>query len=130
MSPNPVAASALLLSATLAALLTQRDPERMSPSLPRLEHAVPELPRSPVAREVRPSLDPASGLLAARVRAALAGKKERANDRPAPSPIRREPAAGTERRWRCGDWVELWQGSGKGRTCEWRSIPARPSREP
>lgn len=22
--------------------------------------------------------------------------------------------------WTCGAWVELWQGSGSGRTCEWR----------
>jgi hypothetical protein len=31
--------------------------------------------------------------------------------------------------WVCEEWVELWQGSGRARTCEWRpAAPAEPLR--
>jgi hypothetical protein len=41
----------------------------------------------------------------------------KAPNSPATSKGAPKPAA---KRWVCGEWEELWQGRGQGRTCEWR----------
>src|SRR5690606_16805620 len=62
--------------------------------------------------------------LARRMSAALLGEipVQRPKAAPAPRPQRV--------RWVCGEWTELWQGSGRGRTCEWREEPVRATYAP
>lgn len=47
-----------------------------------------------------------------------AARKPKRSVKPSP---KSEPAPEVKpKQWVCSGWEDLWQGSGKGRTCEWR----------
>lgn len=144
--PHPLLLSAPILTLSFATLIAQGDPPASglrptaagsSPaSLAKVlvdDAAVVSPPKQ--AAPLAPASGQARGFaeeaLAARVSAALTGSPTSA------SPERRvasrrqgrvavqpeagvaAPGAGADRAWVCGAWVELWQGSGRGKDCSW-----------
>lgn len=97
---------------------------------PTREHELPSAvlvvapaasPTSQCVGLARPDAPRASDQLARRVSEALLGTAKFPSKRPVRKTQESKPAPAQERaEWRCGAWVELWQGSGRGRTCEWR----------
>lgn len=115
------------LAVCLLAALTLGSTIAASPSK-EAAHGTKRLWVAPIASErpcVRVPRESANSIarstetdLASRVSAALLGVPKPARRRSAAAPAKR----GT--RWVCGAWTELWQGSGRGRSCEWREAPA------
>jgi hypothetical protein len=112
-----------LLPVALAAAVAHGEPDPATPALLRAAPPRPASAESARTHTAVASTAPRDTALAARMRAALSTKQpaRRAHETPEAGQARKPSREVT---WVCGEWVELWQGHGKGRTCEWR--PATP----
>ncbi len=104
-------------SATPTAALSSLDlPKRQNLPL-RATPTSAGLPQSHSERPTTATIPEPVSALANRMNAALRGERA--------TPQRRATRAHKEttppkREWTCGNWQELWQGTGSARTCEWR----------
>jgi hypothetical protein len=117
-----IAPLTLLVPVALAASLAHSDPEFVPAPVPDVAAPV----SAALAADVAPSSagTPRNPELEARVRAALSGKSRGRQRARAPFVAKRSEAS-PALTWTCGAWVELRQGSGKGRSCEWRPVSPR-----
>jgi hypothetical protein len=63
--------------------------------------------------------EPAARTTASNAKRAASRKHTHAKG-PARAPEAEKALETEPKRWVCGAWEELWQGSGQGRSCEWR----------